>query len=145
VQPIGLSSTPHQYHVARRQWGSLRCFVSGVTGADVDEGTRLRFKTKSLSPRGKRTRLLASIQEIAHHRCDRIYCRHYWRKTSRHRGSGCGLHIYRSFGTDCFVLLSNRYPSTPKCEASSTPNTAVYRGVLICVSTDPHLIIYCKR
>ena len=125
--------------------GSLRCFVSGVTLSDADEGTGLRFKTKSLSLRGKRTRLLGSIQKIAHHRCDRIYCRHYWRKTSRHCGSGCGLHIYRSFGTDCFVLLPNRYPSTPKWEASPTPSTAVYRGVLICVSTDPHLIIYCTR
>ena len=43
--------------------GSLRCFVSGVTLSDADEGTGLRFKTKSLSLRGKRTRLLGSIQK----------------------------------------------------------------------------------
>jgi hypothetical protein len=30
--------------------GSLRGFVSGVTDSDVDEGTGLRFKTKSLFP-----------------------------------------------------------------------------------------------
>lgn len=122
--------------------GSLRCFVSGVTFSDVDEGTGLRFKTKSLSLRGKRTRLLGSIWEIAHHRCDRISCRHYWRKASRHCSSGCGLHIYRSFGTDCFVLLSNRYPYSKVGSLIHTKHSGISRSINLCFngSTLDHIL-----
>jgi len=49
VQPIGLSGT-HVSIMSPDANGSSRGFVSGITGSDVDEGTGLRFKTKSLFP-----------------------------------------------------------------------------------------------